>query len=130
MTNDTDHSFCYDMEAMLPFQKDLMSNLSGGIAPSELMVYTAGRQTGKSMYYQYAQQWEDMFSQKPLFEVVDSALVDGEQWHTVAVSSPIATWVRTKKKDQWSEHPVRGSRFRSVFDMNEKLYTMLGMKFS
>ncbi len=114
---------------MMPYQKDLISKI-GGFKPGEMVVMTAGRQTGKSMYYQYAQEWNDIFNKKPAFNIVASSLVDGKQWHTVAVASRVAIWVRTMNKSQWHEHAVRGSSFRTVFDMDEKLYTMLGMKFS
>ena len=94
------------------------------------MVVSASRGTGKSMINQYMATWDSIFKVQPEFEIIASALVDGEQWHTVAVSSTVAKWIRSKNNKQWSEHSVRGSQFRSMFDMNEKLYTMLGVKFS
>jgi len=117
------------METMMPIQKDLISKF-GGFKPGELTIMTSGRQTGKSMYYQYAQQWDELFNKKPAFNIVASSLVDGKKWHTVAVASRVAVWLRTMNKSQWYEHTTRGSSFRTVFDMDEKLYTMLGMKFS
>lgn len=111
----------------MPYQKDLLSTFDG-YKPGEMMLISASRQTGKSLFTQYVM--NDIFKLQPNFEIVTGALVDGVQWHTVAVSGPVATWIRSKNKQQWSEHSVRGSNFRSMFDMDEKLYTMLAIKFS
>lgn len=116
------------MEAMLPYQKNILSKV-GGIKPSEMMVISAGRQTGKSYYYEYM--LNNLFKVQPKFEIIDSALVDGEQWHTVRCAREVSAWVRSMNETQWYEHiDQRGYLDKNIFDMDARLYTMLGMKFS
>ena len=64
----------------------------------------------------------------PNYKIVDQAIVDDEQWYTIRIyKTPIMSWVRTSdKKWQW-EHDnngVDGIRF----DMHEKLFTLLALK--
>ncbi len=118
------------MEVMQPYQKDLMSKFAG-YKPGEMMVVSASRQTGKSLYMQYANQWDEVFNKKPPFEILASAKVDGVKWYTVRCKSEVAKWVRTMHSSQWQEHiDSRGYINKTVFDMDSKLFTMLGMKFS
>lgn len=115
---------------MLPYQEVLMSKLEG-YKPSELAVFTASRGTGKSMINQYMATWDSIFKVQPKFEIIASALVDGEQWHTVRCAKEVSAWVRTTKGTQWYEHiDQRGYIHGNVFDMDARLYTMLGVKFS
>lgn len=66
----------------------------------------------------------------PNYKIVDRAIVDDEQWYTVRVyKTPIMSWVRnSNKKLQW-EHDNNG-RDGIRFDMHEKLFTMLALKWS
>jgi hypothetical protein len=64
----------------------------------------------------------------PNYKIIDQALVDNEQWYTVRVyKTPIMSWLRNSdKKWQWehSNNGVSGIRF----DMHEKLFTLLALK--
>lgn len=119
------------MEVMQPYQKNLYKDILQGWEKGAILTVAAvGRQTGKSTFYQYAQEYQAIFKM-PKFEIIDSALVDGEQWHTVRCAKEVSAWVRTMNEQQWCEHiDQRGYIDRNVFDMNERLYTMLGMKWS
>ena len=45
----------YDIEAMLPWQQNIFDQITAsGFKPGQLMVISAGRQTGKSMFTQQA----------------------------------------------------------------------------
>ena len=45
----------FDIEAMLPWQQNIFDQITtSGIKPGEMMVISAGRQTGKSMFTQQA----------------------------------------------------------------------------
>jgi hypothetical protein len=45
----------FDIEAMLPWQQNIFDQITaGGFKPGEMMVISAGRQTGKSMFTQQA----------------------------------------------------------------------------
>jgi hypothetical protein len=56
-----------DIEAM-PFplrsyQQNLVTAMTtSGFKPGEMQIISAGRQTGKSLYYQYANQWANMMN--------------------------------------------------------------------
>ena len=64
----------------------------------------------------------------PNYKIIDQAVVDNEQWYTVRVyKTPIMSWLRNSdKKWQWehSNNGVNGIRF----DMHEKLFTLLALK--
>ena len=64
------------------------------------------------------------------FKIVDTATVDGEQWYTIRVwEHSCARWVRQRNKSHWFELTASSSA-GSMFDMHEKLYTMLALKWS
>lgn len=64
------------------------------------------------------------------FSIVDEATVDDAQWYTVRVYKTSCTnWVRTNNKSLWYEHPST-SRYGGLFDMHEKLFTLLSLKWS
>jgi len=65
------------------------------------------------------------------FKVVDTAVVDDELWYQVRVfSTPCRTAVRSHKQSLWYEHsqyyPLKGT----LFDIHEKLFTILAIEFS
>ena len=119
--------------ALNQWQKNPCNEISlGGYTKGELMVITAGRGVGKSQINQYLQNWYAIFGeQMPAFSKIDGALVDGEQWYTVQCRKDVSKWVRTLDNKHWYEHiDQRGYIDRNMFDMHEKLYTMLAVKFS
>lgn len=106
---------------------------SGGFKAGEMMVLTAGRNTGKSQIMQYMSNWNAIFGEPtPAFTVVDAGTkVDGEPWCTVKCRKDVSAWVRTMDNKNWYEYiDQRGYMDSNIFDMNEKLYTMLAIKFS
>jgi hypothetical protein len=64
------------------------------------------------------------------FEIVDDAIVDDEQWFTVRIiDQQCVDWVRNiSPKQQW-EHPGMGI-IGCLFDIHEKIYTLLALKWS
>ena len=61
------------------------------------------------------------------FRVVNNATVDDAQWYTVRVyKNSCASWVRQSNNSQWYEHASMG-RYGGLFDIHEKLYTMLAL---
>jgi ABC-type multidrug transport system ATPase subunit len=96
---------------------------SGGFKPGEVMVMM-GRQTGKSTLMQHLFEEE---AKKTIFATVSSELVDDEQWYTVRTSSPIISrWIRSQNKNWYVEITAN---YPNYFDVNEKLYVMLELKF-
>lgn len=92
--------------------------------------YTAGRQTGKSTYRQYINQWHSMMQEsQPKYKIVTSAQVDGKTWHTVQCSSEVSEWIRKNHID-WQEHiDSNWTIYKNIFDMPEELYMLLVLKF-
>jgi hypothetical protein len=121
---------------MQPWQQQMFDKItSGEFKPSELMLYGAVRQTGKSTFGQYVKQWQDIMSNKPAVEIIDRSTVDSEQWFTVSCSKEASMWFRKTHQDVedklWYEHIDKGMYIHAnAFDMHEKLYTLLAMKFA
>jgi len=109
-----------------PWQKDALNNLYGGIARGEMSIISSGRQSGKSYYQQLLAEYFHEF-RSPAYEQVSSELVDGERWMTVKCNKETAAWVREQNKKYVYEH---SGSYQSLFDIHEKLYTMLKIRFT
>lgn len=108
---------------------DWQKNLFDGFKPGEMMIISAGRNTGKSQMSQYLNQWESIFM--PPFRKTTSAVVDGETWHTVRCDTQVGKWIRTQDPKFWHEHIDQNWMvYKNTFDIHEKIYTMLGVKFT
>ena len=83
-----------------------------------------GRQTGKTVF--------DEIANLPAIRILDQALVDGQTWYTVQCKpSYISSWVQEQDPALWHrrEHIDKNWYMHfNVFDMHEKLYTMLMLK--
>jgi hypothetical protein len=55
-------------------------------------------------------------------------LVDNELWYQISCSNEVARWIRTQNKDAWWEGC--SVRYRFMFDIDEKIYLMIGMQWS
>ncbi len=96
---------------------------SSGFKPGEVIVMMA-RQTGKSTFIKQLIEEE---AKKTIFSAVSSELVDGEKWYTVRTSSPvISKWIRSQDKNLQVETTAN---YPNYFDVNEKLYVMLELKY-
>lgn len=96
---------------------------SGGFKYGELIIMM-GRRTGKSTLMQQLVAEE---ANQTKFAIVDSELVDGEKWYTIRTSSPIvSTWLRSQDHKLRVETTVN---YPNYFDIHEKLYVMLELKF-
>lgn len=96
---------------------------SGGFKPGEVIVMMA-RQTGKSTFMQQLVEEE---AKKTIFATVSNSLVDGEKWYTVRTASPIISkWIRGQDRNMFFETTAN---YPNYFDVHEKLYVMLELKF-
>lgn len=70
--------------------------------------------------------------QKNRFEVVDQAVVDGEQWFVVHVEPRVTPWIREQEDNWWYEHTTGQYNYRvlDTFDVHEKLYTLMSLRWS
>lgn len=108
----------YDIEAMLP--------TTGGFKHGELMLFTAARRTGKSMLNQM---YGPITIPKHKFEINAKAEVDGATWYTVSCTKEISEWLRSQPKELRHALTAPGFHFPQ-FDIHEKLYTMMALKWS
>jgi hypothetical protein len=97
----------------------------GGFKHGELMLFTAGRQTGKSMYYSYNAQK----IRNTKFVINAKAEVDGATWYTVSCTKEISEWLRSQPKE-WHYEALAHGWVLPQFDIHEKLYTLLALRWS
>jgi hypothetical protein len=112
---------------MYPYQTALWDKLNqGGFKQGEIMLLAAGRKNGKSMLNQM---FGSMMKPVTKFEINAKAEVDGATWYTVSCTKEISEWLRTQPKELQYEALAHGWVL-SQFDIHEKLYTMLALKWS
>lgn len=95
-----------------------------GWRKGQINVLMAGRHIGKSKFMDIVN--------PPAIRILDSAIVDGETWYTVQCKpSLVSGWVQEQDINLWKHHVDVDQRWYihfNVFDMHEKLYTMLMLK--
>lgn len=113
------------------WQKDFFDKMQTGVRNGEMFIITTGRNVGKSAY---RDTWNSVFNQHMTehnFKIHDKAIVDGEQWYTVGCRKDVSAWLRTQPKGLWHEHiDARWTIHLNQFDIHEKIYTQLALKWS
>jgi hypothetical protein len=105
------------------YQMKILKNLTDGIHPREMMVISAGRRTGKSIYYRYMQELIP-------YTLKAFAIVDDVKWFTVQCNKEVAVWLRSQPEKMCYEHiDPNWMLHKNMFDMHEKIYTMLQLKY-
>jgi hypothetical protein len=114
-----------------PWQINMLEKINSGVKTGEKFVITTGRRTGKSVYQDT---WNAVFNQHMSdikFKIYDKALVDGDQWYTVGCIKEVSNWMRTQPKGLWHEHiDEKWTIHLNRFDIHEKIYTQLALKWS
>jgi len=65
------------------------------------------------------------------FEVMESAVVDGDTWYKIQVIPRVTEWIKTQDKNRWYEHiTAHNYRVLNTFDIHETLYTLLILRWS
>lgn len=104
--------------------KSYQMTTTTGWRKGQINVLGAARQTGKSTYMDIVN--------PPAIRILDQATVDGETWYTVQCKpSLVSGWVQEQDPALWHRHEDVDKRWYvhfNVFDMHEKLYTMLMLK--
>lgn len=113
---------------MKTYQQALYDKLqAGGVKQGEPKLFATGRQSGKSMLNQ-------MFTSatlRPKFVIHTQAQVDGETWYTVGLNKEVCEWLHTHPAELFHEYPGEIWRFSVYeYDIHEKLYTMLALRWS
>jgi hypothetical protein len=64
------------------------------------------------------------------FKIVDSGIVDGDQWYTIRLyRHECRDWIKSHKKE-WQHEHLTADCFGTMFDIHEKLYTLLALKWT
>lgn len=100
-------------------------SMTDGVKQGEILLFASARQTGKSMLNLCV----SMMTPVTKFEINAKAEVDGATWYTVSCTKDISEWLRTQPKELRYEALAHGWVL-SQFDIHEKLYTMLALKWS
>lgn len=66
------------------------------------------------------------------YRIIEQQQVDKDTWYTVDVNNDVAAWIREtyehRNDDLWYEHKSIRYRSFSRFDIHEKIYTLLSLK--
>lgn len=63
------------------------------------------------------------------FKIQHQCQVDGETWYTVSCTGAVAKWIRSQDREIWHEHIIgKWDVIHNTFDIHEKLYTLLALK--
>ena len=108
------------------WQMDLLKKLNGGYKPGEMTIISSARRTGKSYYNEFMTNWNEIHN--ITIKKIGQAVVDNSVWFSVQCNTEAAKWIRNQNKDFWYEHS--NAKVFSVFDIHEKLYTLLQLRFS
>lgn len=91
-----------------------------GWRKGQINVLMSVRQTGKSTR-------RDIVS-TPAIRILDQALVDGKIWYTAQCKpGPVSGWLQEQDSNLCYRHIGKTAYF-DVYDIHEKLYTMLILK--
>jgi hypothetical protein len=119
------------MKTIYDIDLESMGPIGGFNSGEQLVVAYAARRPGKSMLNQWYGQLGETIMTKGNFEITDQAPVDGDTWYTVACVSCVSDWMREQPKEWWHEHiDLRWIHYSNKFDIHEKLYTILALRWS
>ena len=112
-----------------PYQQALFDKISaGGFLAGELSLFSSGHQSGKSMLNAM---YGKMEQPGPKFQITDQAQVDGATWYTVSCVKEISAWIREQPTElQYAHIDKKWTIYVNKFDIHEKLYTMLALRWS
>ena len=98
---------------------------SSGIKPKEMMITSAGRGTGKSLFPLHF--WTD--GRADSWYQGASAECDDGVWHSVICFRNVAAWIRAQDPVLWMEtsHP---QGLASTFDIADSLLVLLSLRWS
>jgi hypothetical protein len=64
-------------------------------------------------------------------KIHDQSIVDGATWYSVSCYDDASRWLQSQDQELWHEHiNTKWGVINHLFDIHEKLYTMLALKWS
>ena len=85
----------------------------------------------KKMQEEIDEQFTSQWMYKPRVKIHDQSTVDGATWYTVGCSYETSRWLRSQDRELWHEHIEKNwAGYHNIFDVHEKLYTMMALKWS
>lgn len=121
-----------DAIQMHDYQLKMIEKFSAAFNAGEMAIISSGRRTGKSWYYQQWQREQREQMKRIKYTVDAEAIVDDEQWYTIRVAEglkDISAWLRSQDKTLAVEHKSPLTWCDSMFDIHEKIYIMMELKF-
>ncbi len=107
-----------------PWQQKIWTDIrSGGFRSGEMMVVTAGRGVGKSVFS--SQFWTDRRADS--WYQGASAECDDGVWHSVICFRNVAAWVRAQDSALWME-TSHTHGLASTFDIADSLLVLLNLR--
>jgi len=85
----------------------------------------------KRMQQEIDDEFMATFQYKPHIKIHDQSTVDGETWYTIGCYDDTSRWLRSQNRELWHEHGEHmWAGYHNIFDIHEKLYTMIALKWS
>ena len=85
----------------------------------------------KQMQKDIDEQVMSKWMNKPNVKIHDRSTVDGKIWYTIGCYDDTSKWLRSQDRALWHEHVEHmWAGYHNTFDIHEKLYTMLALKWS
>ena len=123
----------FENKKLQPWQKQVLNNMYGGIKRGEMMTFSSGRNTGKSMLT--AAILDNLCKEiiMPPFEVLTTADVDGVPWYTISCRKEVSIWIRENgvEDQEWYSHiDSRWTLHRNVFDVSQDMLSLIKLTWS
>lgn len=93
-----------------------MNNMlkTGGVKKGEMMIFTSGLPSK--------------------FTIHDQAQVDGATWYTVSCAKQVSIWMREQSEELQQDNCDAkydfGTMYSNMYDIHEKLYTLMALRWS
>jgi hypothetical protein len=85
----------------------------------------------KQMQQEIDEQFMLKLMNNPSIKIHDRGIVDGKTWYTIGCYNDTSKWLRSQDRELWHEHVEHmWAGYHNIFDIHEKLYTMLALKWS
>ena len=112
---------------MQDWQTELWAHIAGN-NPKDITIISTPRHHGKSNLNKFLNSWQAIFGEDMPVHTLTSSTVDGVQWYSIICSYSAAQWIR----NEWAEHKDKFwvETENRVFDIHEKYYVLLGMKYA